>query len=214
MQGICLADILLKRFLSLPPKIQRAVVHPMFGRFVQHSHHGAVKTFATFRMSRLAEGVEHTRHAEVVMPRQFPKRDSIGQFHYLRVPVAIKPHIMEIAFATFAVALQRALIAAEVVCELRTDDRCRRPVTASFHGGEYPLDKIVVPLHLTVAEPRNIRQRMRYRPIRFFPEETQQQSVLRSWLCRKVRLPFGHYPQPIACPIRLLATQELLDSLP
>lgn len=211
MQGVCL----LKLFLSLPPKIQRAVVHPMFGRFVQHSHHGAIEMFAAFGMSCLAEGVEHTRHAEVVMPRQFPKRDSIGQFHYLRVSVAVKPHIAEIAFATFAIAIQRALIAAEMVGELRTDDRCRRPVTASFHGREYPLDKIVVSL-LTVAEPRNIRQRMRYRPVRFSPKETQQQSVLRSWMCRKVRLPFGHYPQPIACPIRLLALapQELLDSLP
>lgn len=157
---------------------------------VEDSNHGVVYALAACAMPRLRKGVKHARDTQIVMLRQLPKWGCREQFHNLRIsnycsrssmllvlgftiPLAVKPHIVQVTFTAFAVPPLRALVAEKFVGKLRTDDRSKGMVIALPDGRKYPLDKIVVSFHLIIAEPGNIGQRMPYRPVRLFPKEAQ-----------------------------------------
>ena len=133
----------------------------MVGCGAQDVHHLCEQVGRTLRMPCFTQRLQHTGHTKEIMIGQSVEWSATMIRVDIPIAIAVKIHIVQVTAARLAIVLQRTLIVIQHCRKILIYRRCVSIETARLRCREYPLNEIVVRLHLIVSKHYNIFVAMR-----------------------------------------------------
>ena len=164
--------------LRILPICDSSVAYRIVGSGMKHIHHLCEQVGRTLRVPRLVQRLQHTGHTQEIMIRQTEEWSAATIRMDIPIATTVKIHIVKITAAGLAIVLQRTLIAMQHSHKMLIYRGHFKIKTAWLRCREYPLNEIVIPLHIVIRKIHNILVPMRNASVFLILKEAQKQLVV------------------------------------